>query len=105
MIILFVKTGCPYCEKVLAALDAYQVPFEERNIADEVVANELMEKGGKRQVPFMIDGDISMYESDDISSYLEKTYCTKGTGSGLRIQVSDNRCDSGNGSGTGGCSF
>ena len=28
--------------------------------------------GGKGMVPFLIDGDVSMYESDDIIAYLRK---------------------------------
>ena len=36
--------------------------------------DELMEKGGKRQVPFLVDEEngVSMYESDDICRYLEE---------------------------------
>ena len=50
------------------------VDLEERNIAKIEYLDELMEKGGKRQVPFLIDEEkgISMYESDDIIKYLEE---------------------------------
>ncbi len=74
MLTIFVKTGCPYCAKALAALDAHNVSFEEKNFADEAILQELLEKGGKKQVPFIIDGDVSMYESDAIVSYIETTY-------------------------------
>jgi glutaredoxin 3 len=74
MITIFVKTGCPYCERVLAALTVYNVAFEEKNIANEAVARELVEKGGKVQVPYIIDGDVSLYESDEIVAYIEKKY-------------------------------
>lgn len=72
--ILYVKTHCPYCEKVLARAKELGAVLEERNIAVPQYLDELMEKGGKRQVPFLI-GDaagVSMYESDDIIAYLEE---------------------------------
>jgi len=72
MLILYTKTGCPYCKKVLDKLEELGTSFDERNIADEKNLHELIEKGGKRQVPFLIDEErgISMYESDDIVQYL-----------------------------------
>lgn len=73
MLTLYVKTGCPYCAIVLHALDELDVPFEEKNIADEDVAAELVERGGKRQVPYLVDAErgVEMYESADIVEYLE----------------------------------
>lgn len=74
MMKLYVKTGCPYCIRVLTTLQLSHVPYEERNIADDAVAEELVALGGKRQVPFLIDGDVSMYESQDIINYIEAKY-------------------------------
>ena len=74
MITLYVKTGCPYCSMALTALKTHGVVYEERNIADDAVAAELIARGGKRQVPYIVDGEIEMYESDDIVMYVEKTY-------------------------------
>ncbi len=40
-------------------------------------SRDILEKlGGKQQVPFLLDVDkgVSMYESDEIISYLKKTY-------------------------------
>ena len=31
-------------------------------------------KGGKQQFPYLVDGDVAMYESDDIIRYLFNTY-------------------------------
>jgi len=78
MITLYGKTNCHYTEKAIAALDAHGLSFIKKNIADDKVANELIALGGKRQVPYLIDGDISMYESDDIVAYLEKAYESAG---------------------------
>ena len=71
--ILYVKTGCPYCAKVLAYAAQHGISFEERNIADAEVADELIERGGKRQVPYLVDVEaaVEMYESDDIVEYLK----------------------------------
>ena len=72
--ILYVKTRCPYCEKVLARAKELGIALEERNIAQMEYLDELMEKGGKHQVPFLVDEEnsVSMYESDDIVHYLEE---------------------------------
>jgi glutaredoxin 3 len=74
MMKLYVRTGCPYCIRVLNVLQSLRVPFEEKNIADVAVADELDALGGKQQVPFLVDGDVSMYESQDIIKYIETKY-------------------------------
>ncbi len=73
MKILYTKTGCPFCKKVLDAAQELGIILQERDIADPKNLAELMEKGGKRQVPFLIDEEkgISMYESGDIVEYLK----------------------------------
>ena len=74
--ILYVKTGCPYGEKVLAYAARHGIFFEERNISDPSIAGELIERGGKRQVPYLVDVDeaVEMYESDDIIEYLKEKH-------------------------------
>lgn len=76
MMTLYVKTGCPFCHKVLATGEELGITFEEKNIADDAVAAELIAKGGKRQVPYLIDNErgVEMYESDDIVAYLKTQY-------------------------------
>lgn len=76
MLTLYVKTGCAYCAMVLHELAELNIPFEEKNVSDEAVAAELIEIGGDRQTPCLIDSDkgIAMYESSDIVEYLAKTY-------------------------------
>ncbi|MFZ2252804.1 MAG: glutathione S-transferase N-terminal domain-containing protein [Minisyncoccia bacterium] len=74
MITLYVKTGCPYCAKVLTTLARLNVSYEEKNIADDAVTEELIARGGKRQVPYIVDRETEMYESDAIVMYVEKTY-------------------------------
>ena len=71
-LILYVKTGCPYCIKVTEFAEKKGIEFELRNIADPAIAEELIERGGKRQVPYLVDVEnaVEMYESDDIVEYL-----------------------------------
>ena len=73
-LILYVKTGCPWCEKVLAFASEKGIQFELRNISDAKVAEELITRGGKRQVPYLVDLEnaTEMYESADIIEYLSK---------------------------------
>ncbi|MCR4333955.1 MAG: glutathione S-transferase N-terminal domain-containing protein [Patescibacteria group bacterium] len=76
MLTLYVKTGCPFCHKVLAAGEELGISFEQKNIADDAVAAELIARGGKRQVPYLVDSEksVEMYESDDIVAYLREHY-------------------------------
>lgn len=76
MLTLYVKTGCPFCHRVLVAGEELGIKFEEKNIADDAVATELVARGGKRQVPYLVDSErsVEMYESDDIVEYLMKHY-------------------------------
>ncbi|MDO8522458.1 MAG: glutathione S-transferase N-terminal domain-containing protein [bacterium] len=74
-LILYVKTGCPWCIKVLNLASEKGIEFELRNIADAGVADELIKRGGKRQVPYLVDkkNGAEMYESADIIEYLKKS--------------------------------
>lgn len=76
MLTLYVKTGCPYCLAVLGKVNELGITVNEKNISDENNVRELIEKGGKRQVPYLIDGECSasMYESDKIINYLNRKF-------------------------------
>lgn len=72
-LVLFYKPTCPFCQKVLAYLDERKIDLEKRNILqDEHALEELITKGGKKQVPCLFIDDKPLYESDDIISYLAK---------------------------------
>ena len=64
---------------VLHELAELAVPFEEKNIADDTVAAELIARGGKRQVPYLVDSETNteMYESAGIVAYLSEKYDAK----------------------------
>ena len=76
MLVVYVKTGCPFCAMVLHKLDELELPYEEKNISDDAIAAELVARGGKRMVPYLVDADaaVEMYESADIVKYLDTTY-------------------------------
>lgn len=76
--VLYVKPGCPYCERVQTAMNDMGIERDERKInASDRYESELLAKGGKKQVPFLVVKDDetgetieSMYESADIVEYL-----------------------------------
>lgn len=79
MLTLYVKTGCPYCAKVLAVGEELGLEFNLKNVADEAIATELVTRGGMLQMPYFVDGDTGteMYESDDIIEYLHDKVATE----------------------------
>ncbi len=92
MITLYVKSNCQYSAHARAALDVYNVKYIEKNIADSSVEEELITLGGKHKVPFMVDGDTKLYESDAIVAYIENKYSEIGAkpSESLRIYRSSN---------------
>lgn len=75
MITLFHREECPYCVKVRNALQELDVEWHSKPCKmGSKYREELQKLGGKQQVPFMVDGDTSMYESDDIVNYLQEKY-------------------------------
>ncbi len=77
------------------------VTFDLKDISeDEAARLELIEKGGKQQVPFLVDTDkgVSMYESSDIIDYIREN---KPAAAGEpvaagkpRVHISDSVCES-----------
>jgi glutaredoxin len=82
MLTLYVKTGCPFCRKVLEVGQELGITFEEKNVADPSVAAELVARGGKKQEPYLVDlpaqagseRGLEMYESSAIIAYLREHY-------------------------------
>lgn len=75
---LYEFEACPFCRKVREALTMldleamiYPCPRGGKRFR-----SVLKKKGGKMQVPFLVDPNrkIQMYESDDIVTYLYRTY-------------------------------
>ena len=68
---------CPFCVKVRRTIKRLNMNIELRDAKnDATFANELLNEGGKKQVPCLrivnSDGSVNwMYESDTINQYLE----------------------------------
>ena len=76
MLSLYYKESCPFCQRVMQMADNLGVEFDLKDIEDDAIAAELVEKGGKRMVPYLVDTDknVSMYESGDIIDYIRTNY-------------------------------
>ncbi len=77
MLKLYGTTDCPSCRRVLEFGRKHNIGLEEKDIStDEQSVKEVLEIGGKRQVPFLVDesANISMYESEEIIDYLKQKY-------------------------------
>lgn len=77
MIQLYLWDSCPFCQKVLKAAEAMELKEGvDYAIVDGAPGTPgrlvVQNTGGKAMVPFLMDGDVSMYESDDIIEYLKE---------------------------------
>jgi len=85
---------------VLGEVEDMGIKINLKNISsDPVLVDELIEKGGKRQVPYLEDEDrgTSMYESLDIIAYLEEHYKnapTPDSFNGMKIHNTGEVCES-----------
>ncbi len=74
-IILYTKTGCPWCAGVLELLRDKSVPFEEREVrGNKAYFEELVKKSGQDKTPTLdIDGFIlADSDKDQVSAYLKE---------------------------------
>lgn len=82
MIKLYIRTHCPFCQRVMEK--ANELGLKPGKDIEYIQADpgtpgrdEVLERGGKPQVPFMIDGDMSMYESSEIANHLDSKFSKK----------------------------
>lgn len=69
--------GCPYCRKVREVLSELDLDYIAHPVAQgSPRRQELLQLGGKIQVPYLIDANtgMRMYESDEIIAYLNESY-------------------------------
>jgi len=68
MLILYMKETCPYSLVAIHKFESLNVPVELRNVHNNRHAIELIERGGRFQVPCLFDTDTGnvIYESEDI---------------------------------------
>ena len=76
MLTLYTRPGCPYCKEVKEEGKRMKITFDERSILDPSMEEELVEKGGKRAVPFLVDSEagVSLYGSDKIINHLHQRF-------------------------------
>jgi glutaredoxin 3 len=69
---LYYFSSCPYCRLVLDCLGRLDLEIPMRNIQSETGArDDLLEIGGKGQVPCLVIDGKPLYESSDIIRWLE----------------------------------
>ena len=69
---LYYFPTCPYCQVVLECLDRLDLEIPMRDIQSEAGArDDLLEIGGKGQVPCLVIDGKPLYESDDIVRWLQ----------------------------------
>ena len=69
--------GCPYCERVVRRLEAFDLAFESRFVpAEHSRRNAVKRVSGSRSVPVLVDRTtgVTMAESANILEYLVGTY-------------------------------
>ncbi|MCB1117801.1 MAG: glutaredoxin [Chlamydiia bacterium] len=71
-LLLYYKTTCPYCRKVLDFIDeqSIAVPLKDINATSDA-KDELEHLGGKSQVPCLFIDGKALYESDEIIAWLK----------------------------------
>jgi len=99
MLTLYYKPSCPFCQRVLQMAENLNVELDLKDVSeDEAAAAELLAKGGKQQVPFLVDTekDASMYESSDIIEYIRDNYANTKTAEAAkpRMHISSAVCES-----------
>jgi len=72
---LYQFDSCPFCIKVNHYLTQNSISIPTKNtITDPDAKAELMQIGGKTQVPCLVIDGKALYESDDIINWFEQNY-------------------------------
>lgn len=76
MLILYVRKTCPFSKKVIERGEELNLTFDKKNIDVPELKEELIQKGGKVQTPYLIDEEqkVSLYDSEQIIAHLEAYY-------------------------------
>lgn len=73
-IIVYVKTGCPWCIGVTDLLKEKGVVFEERNVTqNKAFMDEMVQKSGQTKAPTLdIDGHVlADSDKEQVAAYLK----------------------------------
>lgn len=70
---LYYFKQCPFCQKVLAALDSMNKTLPMKNVREnQSFKQELLDIAGKTQVPCLVINGVAMHESMDIIEWLKE---------------------------------
>lgn len=69
-LILYYSPSCPYCTKVTNFAEDNNIKLEKKNVQKPAIRAELIEIGGKGQVPCLVHNGEPLYESTDIINWL-----------------------------------
>ena len=70
--VLYYYPSCPYCRKVFRYMEQAGLTVPMKDATNRETARELVEVGGKEQVPCLVIDGKALYESDDIIEYMKK---------------------------------
>ena len=71
---LYVRPGCPYCQKVIRFMGENKINVPLKDINNEQNFQTLIKFGGKQQVPCLFVDNKAMYESDEIIKWCKQNY-------------------------------
>lgn len=72
-LLLYHFQACPYCDKVRRFLASVSLDVPMKDILLDPQAKwELMDVGGKAQVPCLVIDGVALYESDDIILWIKE---------------------------------
>jgi glutaredoxin 3 len=81
-LIFYYRSTCFWCNRVIDVLKALKVPVIYKDISlDKAAKRELIQIGGKQQVPCLFVDGHPIYESKDIIQWLKDHYTAKMLGS------------------------
>lgn len=75
MIIMYTKTGCPWCNGAREYMSSINLDFEEREVTgNSDFMKELEEKSGQTKTPTLdVDGEIlADVDKDEIATFLKE---------------------------------
>jgi glutaredoxin 3 len=73
--ILFVKTGCPWCEEVLEYLDAHKISYRKVTVSgDSEAMQQMIDLSGQSKAPTMDwDGEVlADFGVDELIPFLKE---------------------------------
>ena len=74
-LLLYYKPTCPFCQKVLHFIDDQGIELPLKNIDQNAgFRKELLDIGGKTQVPCLFINGQALYESEIIVDWLRQNY-------------------------------